>query len=189
MRAHAMRSILFCLLPALLLAPALVGQTAPDSLTPVCAPVPGGGSTTSAPPTLLVTLFDRWHEAWLGSPAVADLTGDGSREILAARDQKLLGWSAAGAIVFDETAPAGRIWSSPVVGELVPRRAPGSRSRRPRARRSTCGAPPGIRSRRFRSPGATSCVRSPPARSTATRRSSSWWRRLRGSKPTASATC
>ena len=120
MRAREMRSILFCLLPALLLAPTLGGQTAPDSLTPVCAPVPGGGSTTSAPPTLLVTLFDRWHEAWLGSPAVADLDGDGSREILAARDQKLLGWSAAGAIVFDETAPAGRIWSSPVVGELVP---------------------------------------------------------------------
>ena len=109
MRAHAMRSILFCLLPALLLAPTLVGQTAPDSLTPVCAPVPGGGSTMSAPPTLLVTLFDRWHEAWLGSPAVAGLTGDGSREILTARDQKLLGWSASGAIVFDETAPAGRI--------------------------------------------------------------------------------
>ncbi|MBP9145420.1 MAG: VCBS repeat-containing protein [Thermoanaerobaculia bacterium] len=119
MRAREMRYFLFCLIPALL-APALGGQTAPDSLTPVCAPVAGGGSTSSAPPTLLVTLFDRWHEAWLGSPAVADLSGDGSREILAARDQKLLGWSAAGAIVFEETAPAGRIWSSPVVGELVP---------------------------------------------------------------------
>ena len=70
-----------------------------------------------------------------------------------------------------------------MVGELVPRRAPGSRSRRPRARRSTSGAPPGIRSLRFRSPGGTSCARSPPARSTATRRSSSWWRRPRGSRP------
>ena len=111
------------LLAAALLAPAVDGQTAPDSLTPVCAPVAGGGSATTAQPTLLVTLFDRWHEAWLGSPAVADLTGDGTREILAARDEKLLGWrivGGSGVIVFDETAPAGRIWSSPVVADLVP---------------------------------------------------------------------
>jgi hypothetical protein len=109
---RASRGLPTCLLAALLLAPAANGQTAPDSLTPVCAPVAGGGSTTTAQPTLLATLFDRWHEAWLGSPAVADLTGDGSREILAARDEKLLGWkivAGSGTIVFDETAPAGRI--------------------------------------------------------------------------------
>lgn len=98
----------------------LAAQTAPDSLSGLCAPLPGGGAATSATPTLLVTLFDRWHEAWLASPAVADLTGDGSREIVAARHGKLLVWSAAGAIVFERTAPEGRIWSSPVVADLVP---------------------------------------------------------------------
>jgi hypothetical protein len=65
-----------------LLARTLGAQTAPDSLTSVCGQAAGGGSATSAAPTLLVTLFDRWHEAWLGSPAVADLTGNGPREIL-----------------------------------------------------------------------------------------------------------
>jgi hypothetical protein len=120
MTRGALRSLRGFLLAALLLASPASGQTAPDSLTPVCAPVPGGGSATTAQPALLRTLFDRWHEAWLGSPAVADLTGDGSREILAARDEKVLGWNSAGAIVFDETAPAGRIWSSPVVADLLP---------------------------------------------------------------------
>ena len=95
------------------------GQTAPDSLTGVCNALPGGTATT-AQPTLLRTLFDRWHEAWLGSPAVADLTGNGSREIIAAREQKVLAWNSAGTVVFDETAPEGRIWSSPVVGDLLP---------------------------------------------------------------------
>ena len=149
------------------------GQTAPDSLTPVCAPLPGGGSASSAPPTLLVTLFDRWHEAWLGSPAVADLTGDGSREILAARDEKLLGWSARGGDRVRRDGAGGRIWSSPVVGDLVPG-SPGlevaAASRATLHLWSAAGNPiapfPGR-------PGATSCVRSPPARSTATRRSSS----------------
>ncbi len=108
------------LLATIAFAPALAAQTAPDSLAAVCAPAPGGGAATSAAPTLLVTLFDRWHEAWLGSPAVADLTGNGSREIVVARDSKVLGWSATGTIVFEESAPQGRIWSSPVVADLVP---------------------------------------------------------------------
>jgi hypothetical protein len=114
------RILAFAAILAPLAAISTSAQTAPDSLFAVCSPVPGGGQATAAQPTLLVTLFDRWHEAWLGSPAVADLTGDGSREILVARDEKLLGWSAAGAVVFDETAPEGRIWSSPVVADLVP---------------------------------------------------------------------
>ncbi|MEO8196545.1 MAG: VCBS repeat-containing protein [Thermoanaerobaculia bacterium] len=107
-------------LAALLSATSLAAQTAPDSLSGVCAPAAGGGTAIAAQPTLLVTLFDRWHEAWLGSPAVADLTGNGSREIIVARDEKVLGWSAAGAVVFDETVAEGRIWSSAVVADLVP---------------------------------------------------------------------
>lgn len=68
-------------------------------------------------PELVATLFDRWHEAWLGSPAVADLDGDGTKEILAARHNLLLGWHMDGSEVFRADV-GGRIWSSPIVADL-----------------------------------------------------------------------
>jgi len=76
-----------------------------------------------AEPTLEATLFDRWHEAWLGSAAVADLDGDGQNEILVPRHSLLLGWHLDGEVVFRAEVD-GRIWSSPVVADLVPE-APG----------------------------------------------------------------
>lgn len=76
-----------------------------------------------AEPELVATLFDRWHEGWLGSPAVADLDGDGTREILAPRGNLLLGWHLDGTIVFRAEVDGGRIWASPVVADLVPERA------------------------------------------------------------------
>jgi len=48
---------------------------------------PGSGSGTVREPTLLVTLKDRWEEAWLGSAAVADLDGDGVQEIVVPRGE------------------------------------------------------------------------------------------------------
>jgi hypothetical protein len=70
-------------------------------------------------PTLLATLSDRWHEAWLASPAVADLDEDGTAEIIVARDELLLGWHLDNTVVFTgETS--GRIWASPVIADLLP---------------------------------------------------------------------
>jgi hypothetical protein len=78
-------------------------------------------SATVAAPELIATLADRWHEGWLASPAVADLDGDGTNEIVVARAGLLLGWH------LDGTTPLrvevdGRIWASPVVADLVPSR-------------------------------------------------------------------
>jgi hypothetical protein len=54
-----------------------------------CEPADGGGSEEVAEPVLVQTLSDRWHEGWLGSPAVADLDGDGTTEIIVPRDELL----------------------------------------------------------------------------------------------------
>src|SRR5690606_36112094 len=88
---------------------------------PACSAAPGGGSTTVSAPSLVYTLADRWQEAWLGSPAVADLDGDGTNEIVVPRHELLLVWHADGSIAWRATLP-GRIWSSPVVADLVPSR-------------------------------------------------------------------
>lgn len=80
------------------------------------------GSTphaTAMAPTLRATLFDRYQEAWLGSPAVVDLDGDGTNEILVPRDELLLGWHLDNTVVFRATAE-GRIWASPVVADFLP---------------------------------------------------------------------
>ena len=58
------------------------GSTAGTGGMPVpeasCDPTDAGGSEDVAAPELVQTLFDRWHEAWLASPSVADLNGDGT---------------------------------------------------------------------------------------------------------------
>lgn len=86
---------------------------------PACAAAPGGGSSTVATPQLIATLRDSFHESWLASPAVADLDGDGTPEILAARSNVVLGWHLDGSIVFRGTITGSRIWSSPVVADIV----------------------------------------------------------------------
>ena len=85
---------------------------------PPCSPEAGGG-TAVATPQLVATLFDSFHEGWLGSPAVADLDGDGTREILVSRSNGVLGWNLAGTVVFRGTITGNRVWSSPVVADLV----------------------------------------------------------------------
>lgn len=67
---------------------------------------------------MLATLSDRWHEAWLSSPAVVDLDGDGTAEIIAGRDELLLAWHVDGTVVFRQET-GGRIWAPVVVADLV----------------------------------------------------------------------
>lgn len=76
------------------------------------------GTTTVAQPTVLLTLKDRWEGGWLGSPAVADLDGDGDNEIIAPRDNVLEVWNADGSLAFRFEAEGSRIWSSPVIADF-----------------------------------------------------------------------
>ncbi|MGE0550759.1 MAG: FG-GAP repeat domain-containing protein [Kofleriaceae bacterium] len=93
----------------------------PLPLPPPSCEAAATGSATVAEPTLAYTLADRWHEAWLGSPAVADLDGDGTPEIVVARDELLIVWHAmpggGGEVAWRASLP-GRIWASPVVADL-----------------------------------------------------------------------
>jgi hypothetical protein len=86
---------------------------------PSCTAVSGGGTQTVSAPTVVYTLYDRWQEAWLASPAVADLDVDGTQEIIVPRHELLLVWHTDGTVAWRATLP-GRIWSSPVVADLVP---------------------------------------------------------------------
>lgn len=85
---------------------------------PVCTPAPDGSTDVGAP-MLIAELGDRWHEGWLASPVVADLDGDGTNEVVAARHGRVLGWHLDGTIVFSQDVD-GRCWASPVVADLRP---------------------------------------------------------------------
>ena len=91
-----------------------------DDPGPLPAPscMASGGGATVAMPALKYTLADRWHEAWLASPAVADLDADGTVELVVPRHDQLIVWHTDGSIAWRATLP-GRIWSSPVVADLV----------------------------------------------------------------------
>ena len=80
-----------------------------------------GGGAAVAKPVLFRHYFDRWHEGWLASVAVADLDGDGTKELIAARDELLIVWNLDGGVKFKRDV-VGRIWSSPVVVDLLPGR-------------------------------------------------------------------
>jgi hypothetical protein len=79
-------------------------------------------SATVQAPMLLATLSDRWHDGWLASPAVADLDGDGTNEIVVARAGLLLAWHIDGSVAMRFEVD-GRIWASPIVADLVPSHA------------------------------------------------------------------
>jgi hypothetical protein len=81
-----------------------------------------GGTAEVAEPTRIAALADRWHEGWLASPVVADLDGDGTREIIAARSGRLLAFHLDGSIEFSLDVD-GRIWASPVVADVIPEHA------------------------------------------------------------------
>jgi hypothetical protein len=92
------------------------GTGGPLPPAPSCEPA-ATGSTTVAKPELLLTLKDSFHEAWLSSPAVADLDGDGKNEIIVPRDTRLVVWGADGAVKWTAEMP-GRVWASPVIGDF-----------------------------------------------------------------------
>jgi hypothetical protein len=94
--------------------------TNPVGALPAATCTDEGGSDSVSKPVLVATLFDRWHEAWLGSPAVADLDGDGKNEIIVPRDELLLIWHLDGTIVRKLDGMPGRIWAPPVVADLRP---------------------------------------------------------------------
>ncbi|MCA9661041.1 MAG: hypothetical protein KC486_22050, partial [Myxococcales bacterium] len=93
-------------------------DTTTGGVTPACDPA--GGSDDVAAPELLLILADRWEEGWLGSPAVADLDGDGTNEIIVPRGNALIVWGSDGSLRSKTTAAGGRIWASPVVADLTP---------------------------------------------------------------------
>ncbi|HVH43648.1 MAG TPA: VCBS repeat-containing protein, partial [Labilithrix sp.] len=77
------------------------------------------GSATVTAPALSKKLTDDGDEGWLGSPAIADLDGDGKMEIIAARGSHVVAWRADGARVFSFDTEKGRIWASPIVGNFT----------------------------------------------------------------------
>jgi hypothetical protein len=91
----------------------------PDAATsPAPSCTASGGSTTVAAPAMLFPLADRFHEGWLSSPSVADLDGDGTREIVLGRADRLLVFDRTGAPRWQANV-AGRIWASPVVADFT----------------------------------------------------------------------
>ena len=99
--------------------PGMLGNEPAPLPSPSCAAAPGGGSATVAEPTLVRTLFNRWREGWSGSPALVDLDGDDVVEIIVPRHDRVLIWHADGTLLH-ELEVDGRIWSSPVVADLLP---------------------------------------------------------------------
>jgi hypothetical protein len=75
-------------------------------------------SATVEEPVLLLTLKDRWEEAWLGSPAVADIDNDGEQEIIVPRANALIVWNADGSLSWKFNDTPGRIFASPVVADF-----------------------------------------------------------------------
>ncbi|HEX2568351.1 MAG TPA: FG-GAP-like repeat-containing protein, partial [Polyangia bacterium] len=84
----------------------------------VCTATVSGQAATQAP-VLRTTLKDRYQEAWLASPAVADLDGDGRKEIVVPRDSRVVAWQPDGAIKWFVDVPEGRIWASPLVADFT----------------------------------------------------------------------
>ncbi len=96
--------------------PAEGGGTTPPE-TPSCEAAAEGSASVAAP-ELLLTLFDRWDEGWLGSPAIADLEGDGVNEVVLPRGERLYAFNADGSIKWMLEDLPGRIWASAVVADF-----------------------------------------------------------------------
>ena len=91
-------------------------ETSSEPPATVCAAA--GGRAEVATPELLGVLKDRWEEAWLGSPAIADLDADGRPEIVVPRGDAVLAWHADGTLLW-KVQGTGRVWSSPVVADVT----------------------------------------------------------------------
>src|SRR5688572_443682 len=84
-----------------------------------CEPAAGGGQRNVASPALLIGLNNARDEGWLGSPAIADLDGDGKMEIIVARGSRIVVWQADGTVRGSTAIPGSRIWAAPLVGNFV----------------------------------------------------------------------
>ena len=104
------------------------GTACEQDSTTACEQASGGSSGPVQEPTLRMTLPASWDENWLASPAVADLDGDGSKEIIAARHSVLYVWNADGTLLWraawahnasdPDDHGSSRMWPSPVVGDF-----------------------------------------------------------------------
>lgn len=84
---------------------------------PACSAADGGGTDVVAAPVEIGRYAEGWSEAWSGSPAIADLDGDGTPELVMARADEVIAIHADGTLVF--SAPVeGRCWSSAIVADL-----------------------------------------------------------------------
>ena len=93
------------------------GVGAPTPLVPRCDATASGTSTVEKP-ELLTKLADRYHEGWLASPAVADLNGDGTNEIIILRAERVETYGPKGNLLWTHSF-TGRAWASPIVANLV----------------------------------------------------------------------
>lgn len=76
---------------------------------PVCTAE--GEARVVQAPVLVRTYPASWDENWFGSPAFADLDGDGENEVIAGRHSVLYVWKASGDLLW--RAPMGQDASSP----------------------------------------------------------------------------
>jgi hypothetical protein len=95
------------------------GGSKPLPPVPSCAAA-ANNSNQVEEPQLIHELQDDDESAWLGSPVVADLDGDGKNEILITHNYNVVVWNADGSPKwrFDDVSEHGRIWSSPVVADF-----------------------------------------------------------------------
>jgi hypothetical protein len=93
-----------------------------------CAAAADGGSGEVRAPVLRQTLSGSWDENWLASPALVDLDGDGTLDIVAPRHSVLYAYSGTGEPLWQtafgtsasDTPEHGdvRMWPSAAVGDL-----------------------------------------------------------------------
>ena len=98
--------------------PPTTGSQPSVASTAACTAVPDGGGTVTAALKFKRSFAVGAPEAWLASPAVVDLDGDGLPEIVIARGGQLSVWTPAGTLRWSASVSTGRIWSSPVVGDF-----------------------------------------------------------------------
>ena len=70
-------------------------------------------------PMMLAGLRDMGTESWLSAPAVADLDRDGSMEVIAGRETRVVVWRANGAVRWGASPGTARVWAPAVVGDFV----------------------------------------------------------------------
>lgn len=96
------------------------GGSKPLPDAPSCT-VAGGSATVGTPELRLEVMDDYPESGWLGSPAVVDLDGDGSNEIVVTRASRLVVFNADGSLRWrydDAAETASRFWASPVIADF-----------------------------------------------------------------------